>query len=115
MIWFRLFDDLLDDPKIQKLPPDVFKCWINLLCLANKNDPRGTLPTEEDIAFRLRMSEKILQPILITLDKAGLIEKNDDGVLVPHHWEKWQKPSDDSSMRVAKHRAEKTADRYSNG
>ena len=41
--WLRLYDDVLDDPEVQRLPPDLFKHWVNLLCLANKGTLRGTL------------------------------------------------------------------------
>ena len=52
--WFRFYDEALDDPKVQRLAPHLFKTWINLLCLASKED--GTMPSNDDIAFRLRIS-----------------------------------------------------------
>ena len=47
--WFRFYDEALDDPKVQRLAPHLFKTWINLLCLASKED--GTMPSNDDIAF----------------------------------------------------------------
>ena len=40
--WFRFYNEALDDPKVQKLPPALFKSWVNLLCLTARHD--GTLP-----------------------------------------------------------------------
>ena len=56
MKWFRFYADALDDPKVQRLPPPIFKTWVNLLCLASKNE--GNLPSAEECAFALRMSDE---------------------------------------------------------
>jgi len=53
MNWFRYHTDALDNPKVQELPPELFKFWVNLLCLARLYD--GVLPDDRTIAFRLRM------------------------------------------------------------
>jgi len=109
MQWFRLHDDVLDDPKVQRLSPALFKHWINLLCLASKNNPRGTLPDLITIAFRLRLTEDKASKVLEELTDAGLLDTSDDGAITPHNWKSRQygKPSDDPervSERVRKHR-----------
>jgi hypothetical protein len=101
--WLRLYDDLLDDPKVQRLEPYLFKAWINLLCLANKSETRGLLPPLADIAWRLRMSEEETEAILDALTAAGLIDEM-NGHRVPHNWGERQKPSDDGNKRVAEWR-----------
>lgn len=101
--WLRLYDDLLDDPKVQRLEPHLFKAWINLLCLANKSETRGLLPPLADIAWRLRMSEEEADKILDALTAAGLIDEV-NGHRVPHNWGERQKPSDDGNKRVAEWR-----------
>ncbi len=35
--WFRVYEDLVDDPKVQRLDPSCFKALINLWCLASAN------------------------------------------------------------------------------
>ena len=40
--WFRVYDDLVDDPKVQRLDPSLFKALINLWCLTSANG--GVLP-----------------------------------------------------------------------
>jgi hypothetical protein len=91
MKWFRLYDDLLDDPKVQRLPPSLFKAWINILCLANKGELRGILPTMDDIAFRLRISDQEADPVLQSLQEFGLLDKTDAGY-IPHDWIEQQQP-----------------------
>lgn len=104
MQWFRLYDDLLDDPKCQQLDPKLFKHWVNLLCLANKNTVRGTLPDLNAIAFRLRVT--VPQAVRITDDlaSAGLLDRVGE-TLRPHNWDERQKRSDNVADRVAKHRS----------
>ena len=79
--WFRLYDDLLDDPKVQRLPAHLFKAWVNLLCLTSKSD--GVLPPVADIAFRMRASEHDVQGYIDELILAGLIDIRPDRKLEP--------------------------------
>src|SRR4051794_4738929 len=106
MPWVRLYDDRLHDPKVEQLSPEVFKHWVNLLCLSNKNDPRGSLPGLNDIAFRLRVSPKKAVGIVRSLVNAELIEECTDEPLSfrPHNWDDRQKRSDNVADRVSKHR-----------
>ena len=53
--WFRFYVRTLNNPKVQRLPGNIFKGWLNLLCLAKETD--GSLPPVEDISFRLRLSK----------------------------------------------------------
>lgn len=88
--WFRMYADVIDDPKVQKLPPDVFKAWVNLLCLASRND--GMLPDIEDMAFALRMSQDVTRDMVVTLTRHGLLDDCDG--LTPHNWAERQFKSD---------------------
>jgi hypothetical protein len=99
--WFRLYDEMLDDPKMQRLPPATFKAVINLWCLASKNG--GRLPEFEDIAFGLRMDRDAAVALLDELVTAGLLDHDDAG-LRPHNWDKRQFKSDVSTERVQHHR-----------
>lgn len=89
--WFRLYDEMLDDPKMQRLPPATFKAVINLWCIASKNG--GKLPEFEDIAFGLRMEREAVVGLLDELVAAGLLDHDDEG-LRPHNWDKRQFKSD---------------------
>lgn len=99
--WFRMYAEVLDDPKVQKLPAATFKAWVNLLCLAAKHE--GRLPAVEDIAFALRCSPADAARTVETLAKTGLIDPV-EGTYEPHNWGGRQYRSDVSTQRVKRHR-----------
>lgn len=100
-LWFRMYNEALDDPKVQKLPDALFKGWINLLCLAARNG--GMLPSMEDISFALRIPQTKAQAIVIALTNTGLLDDTGDGVK-PHNWNGRQFESDVSTTRVKRFR-----------
>lgn len=104
MQWFRLYNDVVNDPKVQRLPAETFRGWINILCIASKND--GVLPCIEDIAFTLRMDESAATELISALQTAGLIEQTEAGA-APHKWRDRQFKSDTSTDRVKRHRAKR--------
>lgn len=103
--WFRMYDEMLDDPKVQMLSPELFKTWINLLAVASRNN--GILPTVEKLSFALRVSKHEMQSRIEELVLAELIDIRADKKLEPHNWQQRQWKSDDSAERVRKHRASK--------
>lgn len=103
--WFRLYDEMLDDPKVQRLAPHLFKTWVNLLCLASKEN--GKLPSNDDIAFRLRISVQDAAQQVEDLILAELIDLDPKGGRFPHGWEARQYASDTSAERMRKHRETK--------
>jgi hypothetical protein len=110
--WFRVYDDILDDPKVQLLSPELFKTWVNLLAVASRN--AGKLPPAHQLAFALRLGAQDMQSRLDELILAGLIDIAADGSMEPHNWSKRQWKSDDSAERVRKHRAKKSAETSGN-
>lgn len=110
--WFCFHDGALDDPKVQRLPPDVFKGWVNLLCLASKGDAHGdpSLPTLADIAFALRISEREADSLVTALMSAGLLDDTPGG-LVPHNWDARQHKDRTVAERMRRYRAKKDAER----
>jgi hypothetical protein len=99
--WLRLYVELLDDPKVQRLPGPLFKLWINLLCIAARC--RGALPPVADLAFMLRTDGASLEVDLSALTEVGLLDQSPEG-LRPHNWERRQYRSDNSTDRVKRHR-----------
>jgi hypothetical protein len=89
--WFRCYDDLVDDPKVQQLPAETFKSLINLWCLTSQNN--GSLPPIAHIAFKLRMKADKVSKLLGMLRIAGLIE-DEGSVTRPHNWNARQYKSD---------------------
>src|SRR5262249_17344001 len=99
--WFRLYHETLDDPKVQGLPDNLFKAWVNLLCLASRNG--GKIP-ETDLAFSLRIDERKIPGVIEKLAARSLLDRDENGVLEPHNWRGRQFKSDDSGPRVKRHR-----------
>lgn len=99
--WFRLYEDMVHDPKVQRLPAEMFKGLVNLWCIASANG--GCLPPVGDIAFTLRLSESKASAMLNYLAEAGFIDEDATG-LKPHNWDARQFKSDVSTERVKRHR-----------
>lgn len=106
MKWFRFYHDAIDDPKVQRLEPVLFKFWVNMLCLASRSDERGTVTLDVgEIAFALRMDDSETEQHIADLIDAGLLESGEIGLDI-HAWHKRQFKSDDVTARVTGHRAE---------
>lgn len=101
MRWFRFYSEVLHDPKVQKLTPELFKVWVNVLCLASEHD--GILPSLDDVAFALRADIQSVSSAFHALEKAGLLD-NKSGRYSPHNWKKRQFKSDTSTERVKRFR-----------
>jgi hypothetical protein len=101
MEWFRFYESTLDNVKIQCLPGEIVKGWLNLLCLANSGN--GVLPPLRVIAFRLRLGEPDTQALLQILLREGLIDQR-EGYLEMHDWAEYQRVSDNSADRTRRYR-----------
>jgi hypothetical protein len=99
--WFRLYCEVIDDPKVQELSPETFQGWINVLCLAGKN--KGVLPSMKHMMFSLRRSEAEVKKLLAELISCGLLDKKGD-IIQPHNWQNRQFISDSSTERVKRFR-----------
>ena len=95
--WLRFYVRTLNNPKVQRLSSGDFKGWVNLLCLAKESD--GSLPSIEDVAFRLRISKRKAEALLKSLRFNGLITGDK-----MHDWDEMQYQSDSSTERVKRHR-----------
>lgn len=99
--WFRFYHDVTNDPKVQELPPRLFKAWVNVLCLTCRHG--NAVPSIKDIAFGLRVSKRAATAIIDELITAGLIEETPEG-FQPHNWLDRQFKSDSSTERVKRFR-----------
>src|SRR4051794_39316045 len=108
--WFRLYSGVVDDPKAQMLSPEMFKHWVNVLCIAAQND--GELPAISATAFTLRISEPKAAGILARLHGAGLLDKTVES-FKPHNWDARQYKTDTKDPTAAT-RAKNYRDRKRN-
>ncbi len=110
-LWFRIYDEALDDPRLQRLPASLFRAWFNVLCAASRRD--GTIPDLPELAFMLRTRPGALSRRLEALKAAGLIEKV-DGELRPVAWDKRQfveRPADPTAAERMRRFRERAAER----
>lgn len=105
--WFRLYDDVVNDPKIIKLSDEIFRVWVNLLCIASKNS--GVLPPTDDLAIMLRIKVHKVAAVIARLVQLGLLDRTDAG-FAPHNWNARQYRTDATDPTAAS-RAKRYRDR----
>lgn len=101
MQWFRFYGNTVFNPKVQMLSAEMFKAWVNLLCIYSIE---AKFPSVDHIAFDLRLSESETTDILERLVGARLLDRSEDGSYVPHNWSEFQFETDFSKVRVRKYR-----------
>jgi hypothetical protein len=102
--WFRVFDEAVDDPKLQMLSDKLHRFLFNCWCLASKHD--GYLPPITEIAWRLRKTESAIAAMVAELHERGLLEEAGT-TFEPHNWQERQFQSDVSTERVKMFRERK--------
>jgi len=110
--WFRLYSEIIDDPKLLMLSFEDRWHYVALLCLKNN----GVLDAERDesrlmrkIALKLGLSINSLEEVKRRLMEEQLIDEN----YHPLAWNKRQYRSDSSAERVRKHREKKRLEKES--
>lgn len=114
MKWFRFYSQAMRDAKVMRLTDSEFRFWVELLAMANEEDPRGSLPSPADIAVKLRLKELKVAGVVEKLVGVGLVDRDEGGRLTPHNWTAWQHKSDDSAA-VKREQRNKKRQRWSPG
>ena len=70
--WIKLFFEILDNPKMARLPNHLWIRAVKLFLLAGKEGNDGALPPVEDMAWKLRQSPQARDKLLEDLQ--GLAE-----------------------------------------
>jgi len=78
----KLYYEILDDPKMGKLPDRLFRRTIELFLLAGEKEGDGLLPSVEDMAWRLRTTEEELAETLHALFDIGIVHETSGGWIV---------------------------------
>ena len=89
--WFRFYRRTVNNPKAQRLSPELFKAWVNLLCAT---DDDGRLPKIDDLAFTLRVGAEVIHEWLTTLTGHRLFVAGRNGVTIANDWEDHNYESD---------------------
>lgn len=99
--WLRFYRKTVNNPKVQRLSPELFRAWVNILCTT---DDDGRLPAINDMAFTLRVGAEVVHEWLSTLRANGLFDLARNGKVTAHDWSEHNYESDVSTDRVKRFR-----------
>lgn len=105
--WIKLYIEILDDPKMGRLPDWLWRRTIELFLLAGENRNDGELPPVSDIAWRLRLDEAKLSEALRALSQVRVVELLPDGKTWKIVNFERRQAAVSSTDRVRKHRVER--------
>lgn len=80
--WIKLYHEILQDPKMGRLPDNLWRRAIELFLMAGEVDDQGKLPSVGDMAWQLRLTEETLEDDLTRLESVGILTKSPDGWVV---------------------------------
>lgn len=113
MDWFRWWHGAYTDPKMRMIASEcnlpmasLLGLWASILELASDSNVRGTIDNFDAEVMSFHLGIDVVTPCN-AMKRRGMLHET-DGVLCVTNWEKWQparERNDDSSERVAKHRA----------
>lgn len=109
-LWLRLYTEILNDPKVQRLPDSLFRAYINFLCIAKEYSDNGVLPPKKDIAFFLRCPENSVKKFCDGLKKVGLLDEENDSFII-HGWNNRQYDSDNDPTANMRKRRQRERDK----
>ncbi len=82
--WIKLYIEILDDPKMGRLPDQLWRRAIELFLIAGEFDCDGLLPPVDDIAWHLRISPEQLIETMQSLSKLEIVHETPEGWVVSH-------------------------------
>ena len=103
MKWFRLYNEILDDPKVLKMEERLRWRYICCICLANINQNRGFLPEDSDITLKLRLKPSQWEKTKQELINRGFLDLLPQGLAV-HSFDHRQYESDSAKERMKRYR-----------
>jgi hypothetical protein len=76
-IWIKLIIEILDDPKMGRLPNPLWRRAVELFLLAGREGNDGALPLVEEMVWILRLSKDKLLEDLQDLAEVGVVHNSD--------------------------------------
>ena len=74
--WFRFYRKTVNNPKVQRLRPELFRAWINILCAT---DDDGTVPELKGCHTQARSLDELMarvkEAVLLCLEVGGESEE----------------------------------------
>ena len=72
--WIKWWIEVIDDPKMGRLPDNLWRRFSECCCLAGEVNEDGRLPAIHDIAWRLHIEEETLRGEFDQLARIGLLD-----------------------------------------
>lgn len=72
--WIKMWIEMLDDPKMGRLPDNLWRRFVECCLLAGELHMDGRLPPIHDIAWRLRVDEEALRSEFDQMARIGLVD-----------------------------------------
>jgi len=108
--WIKLYHEVLDDPKMGTMTDRLWRRSIELFLLAGDFGEDGALPPLRDMAYRLRVSEEMLESDLVELAREGIVAQI-EGQWIVEKFQERQSPMT-SAEKMRRKRDEDKADKY---
>jgi len=105
--WIKIYHEILDDPKMGRMPDRLWRRTIELFLVAGETDADGLLPRIGDMAYRLRLSEDELTEDLNSLLDLRIVHQDGDCWIVTRFAERQAPVSDAERMRRYRERLHK--------
>ena len=88
--WIKLHIEMLDNPKMARLPNHLWRRAVELFLLAGREGNDGALPPVEEMAWILRLSEEKVLEDLHGLEEAGVVRSAEAEQWMVVNFAKWQ-------------------------
>lgn len=95
--WFRVYSEIVDDPKLADFSGDEFRIWVYLMALASEaSDRGGTIRMDAmGIAWRTRQPIDVVTSTIRKCEVRGMVERVGEHVHLPNFVARqYDKPSD---------------------
>jgi len=104
MQWFRVYNEILDDPKVAKMDGETFRCFVYLLAISSEQETDGIINMSiPDISWRIRIPINTLEAAIAYFLENNIITK-ENGSFIITNWKKRQFASDNVGQRVKRYR-----------
>lgn len=100
--WIKLYHEILDDPKMGRLPDHLWRRSVETFLLAGEYDHGGYLPPVGDMAWKLRSTEQEIEECLQALAAIDITRKDENGWCVIHFAER--QDADSNAERQERYR-----------
>jgi len=106
--WIKVYDAVLDDVELQKMPAEEFRFLVNCWILARRGGNR--LGRSFELAFKLRVAEADAKAWCEDLTAKEYLTTDDGGRLGIRNWEYWQAQKSSTERSRQSRQKKKTVD-----